>query len=158
MQVVGKGLVEQEAEQSLAAADDIRPAHVWLMAFSIGAIVANIYYIQPLLSIIAAAFHISVPRVGAVAMLSQLGTALGMLLFVPLGDTHERRRLILCLLVAASVCLALMASAQNFLWLAMASFGIGITAATVHVIVPFELIWLRRRGAGRRWERCSAGC
>lgn len=107
------------------------------MAFSTGAIVANIYYIQPLLSAIAATFQISVPRVGSVAMLSQLGTALGMLCFVPLGDTKDRRRLIVCLLVAASLSLAAMASARDFLWLALAAFGVGLTGAVVHVIVPF---------------------
>ena len=77
------------------------------MAFSVGAIVANIYYIQPLLSAIATAFRISVPKVGTVAMLTQLGAALGMLLFVPLGDTKERRRLIVSLIVGESACLAL---------------------------------------------------
>jgi predicted MFS family arabinose efflux permease len=119
------------------------------MAFSTGAIVANIYYIQPLLSAIATTFHISVPRVGMVAMLTQLGTALGMLLFVPLGDTKERRTLIMWLLAGESVCLMLMASAQNFVWLALASFGIGMAAATVHVIVPFaaHLASPERRGA-----------
>jgi predicted MFS family arabinose efflux permease len=64
------------------------------MAFSVGAVVANIYYIQPLLATIAATFRISVPKAGTVAVLTQLGAALGMLFFVPLGDTHERRRLI----------------------------------------------------------------
>jgi predicted MFS family arabinose efflux permease len=131
------------------AAEDIRPAHVWLMAFSVGAVVANIYYIQPLLATIAVTFRISVPQVGTVAMLTQFGAALGMLFFVPLGDTKERRRLIVGLLVAESVCLAAMGSAQNFVWLALASLGIGITAATVHVIVPFatHLASPARRGA-----------
>lgn len=119
------------------------------MAFSVGAIVANIYYIQSLLSAIAAAFRISVPQVGTVAMLTQFGAALGMLLFVPWGIPKERRRLIVCLLVGESVCLALMASAQSFPWLALASFGIGITASTVHLIVPFaaHLASPARRGA-----------
>ena len=136
-------------ERSEQAAEDIRPAHVWLMAFSVGAIVANIYYIQPLLATIAATFHISVPKVGTIAMLTQLGAAVGMLFFVPLGDTKERRRLIESLLVAESVCLAAMASAQNFAWLALASLGIGITTATVHIIVPFatHLASPARRGA-----------
>jgi predicted MFS family arabinose efflux permease len=128
---------------------EISPAHITLMAFSVGAIVANIYYIQPLLSAIAATFRISVPQVGAVAMLTQLGAALGMFFFVPLGDTHERRRLIAVLLVAEAVCLALMAGAQTTVWLAAASFGIGIAAATVHLIVPFaaQLASPARRGA-----------
>jgi predicted MFS family arabinose efflux permease len=30
-----------------------------------------------------------------------------------------------------------MATAQNFAWLALAAFGIGVTTATVHIIVPF---------------------
>jgi len=84
-----KGRPEQDDSGSGRAVADIMPAHVWLMAFSTGAIVANIYYIQPLLSAIATTFRISVPWVGAVAMLTQFGTALGMVLFVPLGDTKE---------------------------------------------------------------------
>ena len=119
------------------------------MAFSVGAIVANIYYIQPLLATIAATFRISVTQVGTIAMLTQLGTALGMLFFVPLGDTKERRKLVVGLLIAESVCLAAMASSQNFAWLALASLGIGITAAAVHVIVPFaaHMASPARRGA-----------
>ena len=116
---------------SRADEEEIRPAHVWLMAFGVGAIVANIYYIQPLLSAIAASFHISVPQVGAVAMATQLGAALGMFFFVPLGDTKERRQLIVWLV------------------LAVAAFGVGMAASTVHVIVPFaaHLAPPARRGA-----------
>jgi predicted MFS family arabinose efflux permease len=128
---------------------DISPAHIALMSLSVGAIVANIYYIQPLLSAIASTFRISVPQVGTVAMLTQLGAALGMLFFVPLGDTKERRHLIVTLLVCESVFLALMAGAQSYLWLAFASLGIGIAGSTVHLIVPFaaQLASPARRGA-----------
>jgi predicted MFS family arabinose efflux permease len=119
------------------------------MSVSVGAIVANIYYIQPLLAAIASTFRISVPQVGTVAMLTQLGAALGMFFFVPLGDTKERRRLIVSLLAVESVFLALMASAQNYLWLAFASLGIGVAGSTVHLIVPFaaQLASPARRGA-----------
>jgi len=128
---------------------EIQAGHVWLMAFSTGAIVANIYYIQPLLSAIAASFRISVPSVGVVAMLTQFGTALGMLLFVPLGDTKDRRALIAWMLAGETCCLVAMATAQNYAWLAVASFGIGMTASAVHVIVPFaaHLASPARRGA-----------
>src|ERR1700722_9833851 len=119
------------------SAQTVRPAHIWLMAFSVGAIVANIYYIQPLLASIAVSFRISVAQIGIVAMLTQFGAALGMLFFVPLGDTKERRRLIVYLLLAESLFLALMASARNFPWLALASLGVGVAASTVHLIVPF---------------------
>ena len=44
---------------------------VWLMAITVGVIVANIYYVQPLLADIAGAFGLTVTRAGTVAMLSQ---------------------------------------------------------------------------------------
>lgn len=112
-------------------------ATVWLLAASTGCIVANIYYAQPLLADIARDFGLSVVKIGAVAMLTQIGMATGMLVFVPLGDKYERRALIVTLVAAASVSLALLAVARSVLWLCAASFAVGATAATVHVIVPF---------------------
>src|SRR5581483_1877315 len=73
---------------------------VWLLAFSTGCVVANIYYVQPLLADIAREFGLSVAQIGAIAMLAQVGTGVGMLFFVPLGDKYERRSLISTLLIA----------------------------------------------------------
>ena len=109
---------------------------VWLLAISTGCIVANIYYAQPLLADMAHEFGLSVPQIGAVAMLAQIGSAAGMLLFVPLGDKYERRALITTLLVAGALSLSLMASAQTVLWLSLASLAVGATTSCVHVIVP----------------------
>jgi predicted MFS family arabinose efflux permease len=124
------------------ARDDDAPAPlrrttVWFMAASTGIVVANIYYIQPLLGIIAHAFGLTTTGAGAIAMTTQVGTCFGMLLFVPLGDSHERRSLITWMLAGATIALVLTALARNALWLALASFGIGLMAATVHVFVPF---------------------
>jgi len=110
---------------------------VWLMAITVGVIVANIYYIQPLLAEIANTFGLSVTQVGTVAMVSQAGTALGMFLFVPLGDKYERRSLILLLVIGEIVSLLLMATATSALWLGCAAFAVGAFAANVHVLVPF---------------------
>src|ERR1700730_9899098 len=88
----------QSAEQAL-----IPQTTVWLMAITVGVIVANIYYVQPLLADLAKTFGLSVTRVGTIAMLSQAGTALGMFLFVPLGDKFERGSLILILVLGAFV-------------------------------------------------------
>src|SRR5260370_4329019 len=110
---------------------------VWLMAITVGVIVANIYYVQPLLADIANTFGMSVTRAGTVAMLSQAGTALGMFLFVPLGDKYERRSLILLLVLGAFVSLLLMGTAPNVFWLSFAAFAVRALAANVHVVVPF---------------------
>jgi predicted MFS family arabinose efflux permease len=109
---------------------------VWLMAISAGCIVANLYYAQPLLADMADDFGLSVTQIGSVAMLGQLGSAIGMLLFVPLGDKHERRGLITLLHVAGSVALAGMAWAPSAWTLSTFSFLLGATTASVHVIVP----------------------
>jgi predicted MFS family arabinose efflux permease len=109
---------------------------VFLLAFSTGCIVANTYYVQPLLADIAREFGLSVTQGGIVAMLAQIGTGTGMLFFVPLGDKFERRSLISTLLVAESIALAFVASASNVIWLSLACFCVGAGAAAVHVIVP----------------------
>jgi predicted MFS family arabinose efflux permease len=107
------------------------------MAASVGTVVANLYYIQPLLPDIARAFDLSVTRVGVVAMLGMAGAGLGQIVFVPLGDIRERRGLILTLISASAVALALTAAAQNVLWLMLAMFCVGITASVNHVTIPF---------------------
>jgi predicted MFS family arabinose efflux permease len=118
MPKAGTQPLAERAEQAL-----IPQTTVWLMAITVGVIVANIYYVQPLLADIANTFGLSATRAGIVAMLSQAGTALGMFLFVPLGDKYERRSLILLLVIA--------------LWLGCAAFAVGVFAANVHVVVPF---------------------
>ena len=111
---------------------------VWILAISAGCIVANLYYAQPLLADMAQEFGVSVTQIGTVAMLAQLGSATGMLLFVPLGDKHERRGLITALHVAAAVALVAMAVAPSLPWLRTFSFLLGCTTASVHVIVPLS--------------------
>src|SRR3954468_2486709 len=90
---------------------------IWLLAFSTGCIVANIYYVQPLLADIAREFGLSMTQTGMIAMFAQMGTGLGMLFFVPLGDKYDRRSLITVLLVVESIGLGFVASATNVIWL-----------------------------------------
>jgi predicted MFS family arabinose efflux permease len=115
----------------------ITKSQTLLLATVVGTTVANIYYIQPLLPTLANSFSTSPSGIGKVAMLTQLGTAAGMLVFVPLGDTHQRRSLAFWLLLASSVALVLFASAHTLLMLAVAGLMIGLTTSAVHVLVPF---------------------
>src|SRR5262249_22576864 len=122
---------------------------VWLLAFSTGCVVANIYYVQPLLADIAREFGLSVAQIGAVAMLGQIGTGIGMLFFVPLGDKYERRWLISMMLVVESIALAFAASATSVTWLSLACFAVGAMTAAVHVIVPLAAHLAPQRERGR---------
>jgi predicted MFS family arabinose efflux permease len=123
------------------------PVH--LLALSVGVIVANIYYVQPLLAAMARTFSVTAATIGVVAMLTQVGTALGMLVFVPLGDSRERRGLLTILLTGACLALCGVATAQNLVWISIASFAVGLFAAAVHVIVPFAAQLAPENSRGR---------
>ena len=123
------------------------PVH--LLAFSVGVIVANIYYVQPLLADMARTFSVSASMIGLVAMLTQVGTAIGMLIFVPLGDSRERRALLTVLLSGASIALCGVATARNLAWLCLASFAVGLCGAAVHIIVPFAAQLAPENSRGR---------
>ena len=82
-------------------------------------------------------------------MVGQLGTALGMLLFVPLGDTREKRGLITLLLIGATDALVLVATARNAVWLAAACFLVGAMGSTVHIFLPFAANLAAPRERGR---------
>jgi len=102
-----------------------------------GASVANLYYNQPLLSDIARTFQSSSRAAGAIATLTQAGYAVGLLLFVPLGDVVERRRLIVTLLCCVTGALLLAALGPTLAVVAGASFAIGVTTVVPQLILPF---------------------
>ena len=102
---------------------------VLLMAVSCGAAVANLYYAQPLLHTIAHAFKISNGTAGLLVTVTQIGYVLGLVLFVPLGDLLERRKLIGAMLIGA-------AAAPTFAMFAGAIGIAGVCAAVAQIIVP----------------------
>ncbi|MBY9079299.1 MFS transporter [Paenibacillus sp. HN-1] len=109
---------------------------ILLLAVASGLGVANLYYNQPLLADIGRTFHATSTQVGYVSMLTQIGYALGMLLFVPLGDIRERRGLISLLLACVALSLVGFAESRSLTWMYAASFLIGITTVVPQVIVP----------------------
>jgi MFS family permease len=64
------------------------------MAVAAAVTAANLYYCQPLLSQIARTLHMSARETADIPMLTQVGYALGLLFFAPLGDMLERRALV----------------------------------------------------------------
>jgi predicted MFS family arabinose efflux permease len=109
---------------------------VWLLAIACGMTAANLYYGQPLLADMAHSFSVQESAVGIAATVTQLGYALGLLLIIPLGDALERRRLIVIMLIAVTIALVATALSPSILWLAIASFAIGVTTIVPQIIVP----------------------
>jgi len=109
---------------------------VLLFAAASGLSVANVYYAQPLLDALAADFGISQAAVGGVVSATQVGSALALLLLVPLGDRLDRRRLMGAQLLALIAALLLVAGAQSARMLLLAMLGVGLlgTAMTQGLI------------------------
>ncbi|HLZ88952.1 MAG TPA: MFS transporter [Puia sp.] len=106
------------------------------MAVCTGLIVANIYYCQPLLVLISRSFGIPESRGGRIAFLTQLGYALGLLFFVPLGDKVERRGQIVWMAAFAVGALVFAALSPNLLCLEVASVLIGASSVIPQLILP----------------------
>jgi predicted MFS family arabinose efflux permease len=115
----------------------MKPQISWLMAIICAFAVANLYYNQPILAEIAKSFDVSAAEVGWIPTLTQLGYASGLLLFVPLGDRVEQRRLIVIMLLITSVTLFAAALSPNLNTLILASFAIGATTIVAQLLIPF---------------------
>lgn len=110
---------------------------VLVMAVASGITVANLYYIQPLLVEIANDFQVTQVSVGFVAMLTQIGYALGMLCILPLADIKEKRSLIVTMLLCSAGSLMFMFFSFNITVISIASFAVGFTSVVPQLIVPF---------------------
>lgn len=114
----------------------LKRADVMLMAFCTGLIVANIYYCQPLVILVAKEFKLTESTAGSIAYLTQAGYAIGLFLLVPLGDMFERKKQILVITTLAIVSLLIAGFSHSFLVLAIASVLIGACSIVPQLILP----------------------
>lgn len=109
---------------------------ILLFAVGTGLAVATLYYNQPMLAVIGDDLRASVHTVGLAPTLTQIGYALGILLLAPLGDRHDRRKVILAKGLALIVALLGAAFAPSLAVLAAWSLAIGLFATLAQDIVP----------------------
>lgn len=105
---VGSGLCPQSRECASLPA-----GVVLLFALASGLSVANVYYAQPLLDALALDFGIGQALVGGVVSATQVGSALALLLLVPLGDRVDRRRMMTVQVIALVAALLVVACAGS---------------------------------------------
>ncbi len=110
---------------------------------------ANLYYCQPLLSQIGRSLHMTARHSADIPMLTQIGYAIGLLFFAPLGDMVERRGLTTVLLLITTVPLIVIALAPDGWILLAASLIAGMFTVVPQVMAPMASALAKTEEQGR---------
>ncbi|PBQ03286.1 MFS transporter [Pseudomonas congelans] len=125
------------------------PAMVMLFAFCCGAIVANIYYAQPIIELIAPGIGLSSTAASLIVSLTQIGYALGLFFLVPLGDLLENRRLMLITTAVAVLSLLGAAFAEQPNVFLLVSLLVGFSSVSVQMLIPLAAHLAPEESRGR---------
>ena len=109
---------------------------IFVMACACGMSIANIYYAQPLVSVMSSSIGLPSTLASVIVTVTQVGYCVGLLALVPLGDLVESRRLVLATLAMASVALLLVARAESVGALLGACLLLGACSVAVQMIIP----------------------
>jgi predicted MFS family arabinose efflux permease len=138
-----------------------RPAGLGAVTFMLAAVcglaVANIYYAQPLLNLLARSFQTSGGTVTIVVTATQVGYAAGLFLLLPLGDLFENRKLTSVMLVVTAAALALAGLAPGLSVFLIASVIIGVTSVVAQILIPFAAHLTPEASRGRVMGRLNSG-
>ena len=107
------------------------------MALAIGVIVANLYYLQPLLHLVTRDFRVSETSATLLVTLIQAGYAVGLVFVVPLGDLLARRRCAVAIFALATVVAMSGALVHSFVFFAVITFFLGLASVGGQLIIPF---------------------
>lgn len=126
------------------------PASIlWTLAIVAGISVANLYYNQPLLNMIRHELNVSEFKTNLIAMVTQIGYAVGLLFIVPLGDLYQRKNIILTNFSILIVSLLTIALAHNIHLILFASFLTGVCSIIPQIFIPIASQFSRPENKGR---------
>ena len=109
---------------------------IFLFACACGLVVANLYYAQPLISLIAPEIGLQESAASLIVTLTQLGYCIGLILLVPLGDLLENRKLVIFTICGAILALFIAMLAPTAGWFLFSSLIIGIGSVGVQMLIP----------------------
>lgn len=127
-------LISDADDSHASTSAPLSPSLVLLFAIACGLSVANIYYIHPMLNVIATDLHMDAAVSGSVITVTQLCYALGLLLLVPLGDRVPQRLLITGQMLLSVICLLFTALASGSFpfWIGIGAIGgLAVVAQTI---------------------------
>ncbi|MEW4452256.1 MFS transporter [Bremerella sp. JC817] len=119
-----------------------------LLAATVGMVVGNLYYAQPLLAVIANDLGLTEAQVGSAATLGLLAQAAGMLLLLPLGDVYDRRPFILASVGSSILSLLAVSASNGIVWLSVSCVLLGVSTIGTHMTISLaaSLAHERQRG------------
>lgn len=137
--------------------EELSSVKILILAIICCIVVANIYFNQSVMNLIAGSFPNEWKAVSLIPMATQLGYAAGLFLLIPLGDYIERQRLILrqaqvLFLALIGMILSPTASALVFF-----SFLTGIAATVAQQIVPLAASLSKSSSRGKTMGTVMSG-
>jgi predicted MFS family arabinose efflux permease len=123
-------------------------ALVLLFAVATGALVANIYYAQPLVAFIGPELGISPDLAGSIVSVTQIGYGCGLFFLVSLADLVDNRRLVLGMMAFTIIGLVGAATSTGVVTFFASSLLLGLCSTGAQVLLPFiaHLVPEARRG------------
>lgn len=121
---------------------------LFIMACMAAVSVANIYYCQPLLSLMGNDLGIDEWRASLIAMITQVGYACGLFFIIPSGDKFDRKKIVsysFSILTIALLCIAL---SNNFHAVMAASFAVGVCSVMPQIFIPIAAQYSRPEKKG----------
>ena len=136
-------------KQTLKENGGLPASILWTLAIVAGISVANLYYNQPLLNMIRHDLGVSEFKTNLIAMVTQIGYALGLLFIIPLGDLYQRKKIIVTNFAILIVSLLTIALAPNIHIILIASFLTGICSVIPQIFVPIASQFSKPENKGR---------
>jgi predicted MFS family arabinose efflux permease len=153
----GQSLVKVAATRSKPDVAPLDARSILLFAITAGVMMANLYYVQPLLATVAAALGRDTTTAGYLVTFTQAGYAIGVFLIVPVGDVLDRRKMLSFMMIINAVALTVAALSRNFAMFAAASLLIGITSSAVMVVISYVAVRAPDSERGRRVGQVMTG-
>ena len=110
---------------------------VLLLTLATGVVVANAYYIHPIISEVARSFDVGHGLIGIVPGANQIALALGVFLLLPLGDRISNRKLVTFTVAGQFVSIAGMAFAEDFRLFTLASTVLGFFTIAPYLLPTY---------------------
>lgn len=118
---------------------------MFMMAMTCALCAGCNYFNQPLIYSIAEDLHISVAESGWTVVLTQIGYATGLFLFVPLGDLFEKRSIFCSLMLCTGLALIGLSASTNLHMLYGFTLLASFCSITTQILIPLRPTCLKEK-------------